>query len=230
GIVGAGMMGADHVKRITSTISGARVSAVVDPDQARLASALENAPGATGYSRIEDALEAGAVDGVLIATPGFLHEQVLLPCLAAGVPILCEKPLTTDPESSWRVLGAEPATGRQLIQVGFMRRFDPEYRQLRELIVREEAGQVLMLRCGHRSAARPGRLHATLRPRLPAAARAHRQRGAPPAAHPPLRPPQSRGARLVPAGIADQRLGRPRVRCRAVAGGLADRRPRGQTR
>jgi myo-inositol 2-dehydrogenase/D-chiro-inositol 1-dehydrogenase len=151
GIVGAGMMGADHVKRITSTISGARVSAVVDPDQPRLASALENAPGATGYSRIEDALEADAVDGVLIATPGFLHEQVLLPCLAAGVPILCEKPLTTDPESSWRVLEAEQATGRQLIQVGFMRRFDPEYRQLRELIVSEEAGQLLMLRCAHRN-------------------------------------------------------------------------------
>src|SRR5699024_1622080 len=99
GIVGAGMMGADHVKRITSTISGARVSAVVDPDQARLASALDNAPGATRYSRSDDALEAGAGDGVLIAAPGFLHEQVLRPCLAAGVPSLCEKPLTSDPES-----------------------------------------------------------------------------------------------------------------------------------
>jgi myo-inositol 2-dehydrogenase/D-chiro-inositol 1-dehydrogenase len=155
GIVGAGMMGADHVKRITSTISGARVSAIVDPDEARRASALENAPGATGYARIEDALVAGAVDGVLIATPGFLHEQVLLPCLSAGLPILCEKPLTTDPESSWRVLEAEQATGKQLIQVGFMRRFDPEYRQLRDLVETEDAGELLMLRCAHRNPAVP---------------------------------------------------------------------------
>lgn len=155
GVVGAGMMGADHVKRITSTISGARVSAVVDPDETRRTSALENAPGAHGYSRIEDALEADAVDGVLIATPGFLHEQVLLPSLSAGLPVLCEKPLTTDPESSWRVLEAEQATGKQLIQVGFMRRFDPEYRQLRDLVETEQAGELLMLRCAHRNPSVP---------------------------------------------------------------------------
>lgn len=155
GIVGAGMMGADHVKRITSTISGATVSAVVDPDESRLASALENAPGAVGCSRIEDALEAGVVDGVLIATPGFLHEPVLLPSLEAGLPILCEKPLTPDPDSSWRILEAEQATGRHLIQVGFMRRFDPEYRQLRELIDSEQAGELLMLRCAHRNPSVP---------------------------------------------------------------------------
>ncbi|WP_228282467.1 Gfo/Idh/MocA family protein [Brevibacterium atlanticum] len=155
GVVGAGMMGADHIKRITSTISGARVTAIVDPDETRVAAALENAPGAIGYSRIEDALEADAVDGVLIATPGFLHEAVLLPSLAAGLPILCEKPLTPDPESSWRILEAEQATGRHLIQVGFMRRFDPEYRQLRELVETEQAGELLMLRCAHRNPAVP---------------------------------------------------------------------------
>ena len=155
GVVGAGMMGADHVKRITSTISGARVSAIVDPDEARVASALENAPGAVGYTRVEDALEAGAVDGILIATPGFLHEQVLLPSLEAGLPILCEKPLTPDPESSWRILEAEQATGRHLIQVGFMRRFDPEYRQLRDLVETEDAGELLMLRCAHRNPSVP---------------------------------------------------------------------------
>ena len=155
GVVGAGMMGADHVRRITSTISGARVSAIVDPDESRVAQALENAPGALGYSRIEDALAADALDGVLVATPGFLHEAVLLPCLEAGLPILCEKPLTPDPESSWRVLEAEQATGRHLIQVGFMRRFDPEYRQLRELVDSQEAGELLMLRCAHRNPSVP---------------------------------------------------------------------------
>ncbi|MCF2571698.1 Gfo/Idh/MocA family oxidoreductase [Brevibacterium sp. UCMA 11754] len=155
GVIGAGMMGADHVKRIGSTISGARVSAVVDPDESRVASALENAPGAVGYSRIEDALEDQAIDGVLIATPGFLHEPVLLPCLEAKLPILCEKPLTPDPESSWRILEAEQATGEHLIQVGFMRRFDPEYRQLRELVDSEDAGELLMLRCAHRNPSVP---------------------------------------------------------------------------
>lgn len=155
GVVGAGMMGADHIKRINSTIAGATVSAIVEPDEQRRTGALATAPGATGYARLEDALDADAVDAVLIATPGKFHVPVLLPALAAGLPILCEKPLTQDPESSWEVLEAEQATGRKLIQVGFMRRFDPEYAALRELIASGSAGELLMLHCAHRNAAVP---------------------------------------------------------------------------
>lgn len=152
GVVGAGAMGADHIKRITHTITGALVSAVVEPDADRRAAALAAAPGAQGYDRIEDALDAGTVDAVLIATPGRFHQPVLLPALAAGVPILCEKPLTQDPETSWEVLEAEQRAGRPLIQVGFMRRFDPEYGQLRELITAGTAGELLMIHAAHRNA------------------------------------------------------------------------------
>lgn len=155
GVIGAGAMGSDHIKRITRRISGARVSAVVEPDETRAQAAVQNAPGAQAFGRIEDALEAGAVDAVLIATPGFLHEAVLLPALEAKLPILCEKPLTPDPESSWRVLEAEQASGARRIQVGFMRRFDPEYRQLRELVSAGTAGELLMVRAAHRNASVP---------------------------------------------------------------------------
>lgn len=155
GVVGAGAMGADHVKRITRTITGATVSAVVEPDPRRRAAAVDLAPGATGFQRIEDAIDQGAVDAVLIATPGQFHEPVLLPALAAGLPILCEKPLTPDPESSWRMLEAEQATGKHLIQVGFMRRFDREYEQLRRLIAAGIAGDLLMVHAVHRNAAVP---------------------------------------------------------------------------
>lgn len=152
GVVGAGAMGADHIKRIARTVAGATVSAVVEPDEGRRGVALELASGATGYVRLEDALDADAVDAVLIATPGQFHLPVLLPALSAGLPILCEKPLTQDPESSWEVLEAEQAAGRKLIQVGFMRRFDPEYAALRELIAAQSAGELLMIHAAHRNA------------------------------------------------------------------------------
>ena len=151
GVVGAGMMGADHIKRLTQTISGADVSAVIEPDAERANAALESTRDATAYMRVEYALEAGAVDGLLVATPGFLHEPVLLPAIEAGIPTLCEKPLTPDPESSLRVLEAEQAGGRRLIQVGFMRRFDPEYRQMRQLVESGDSGELLLLRCAHRN-------------------------------------------------------------------------------
>ena len=150
-VVGAGMMGADHVVRITERTVGARVSAIVEPDAGRAAAALVHAPGAQHFSSIEEAIASGLVDAVLIATPGQFHEPVLLPALAAGLPILCEKPLTPDPESALRVLAAEQAAGRKLIQVGFMRRFDREYMELREIIASGELGALLALRCAHRN-------------------------------------------------------------------------------
>lgn len=154
-VVGAGLMGFDHVQRITQRISGARVSAVVEPDAARATAALVEAPGAVHFTSIEDAIAAKAMDAVLIATPGPFHEAVLLPALAAQLPILCEKPLTPDSASSLRVLAAEQAAGKKLIQVGFMRRFDSQYIELRELILSGQLGEVLALRCQHRNPAVP---------------------------------------------------------------------------
>ncbi|WP_022901046.1 Gfo/Idh/MocA family protein [Humibacter albus] len=155
GVVGAGIMGADHIARITRTISGAHVSAVIEPDAGRAKSAAALAPGSAVFASIEEALEARVMDAVVIATPGRFHEPVLLPALEAGLPILCEKPLTQDPESSWRILEAEQKTGRQLIQVGFMRRFDTQYRQLKQLIDSGSAGELLMLRGVHRNPSVP---------------------------------------------------------------------------
>ena len=155
GVVGAGMIGADHIARLTNTTAGALVSAVIEPEDARAAAAAALAPGALTYRRVEDALAAGAMDAVLVATPGQFHEPVLLPVLEAGLPILCEKPLAPDPETSWQILQAEQKGGRQLIQVGFMRRFDPEYRQLRQFIAEGAAGDLLLLRGVHRNATVP---------------------------------------------------------------------------
>lgn len=155
GIVGAGFIGAQHTARLSREISGAAVSAIIEPDAARAAAALQDAPGAAVFTRIEDAIDAQAVDAVLIATPGQFHEPVLLPALEARLPILVEKPLTPDSVSSLRVLEAEQRLDRPHIQVGFQRRFDPEYQQLRELIAAGELGELLALRGVHRNPSVP---------------------------------------------------------------------------
>ena len=93
------------------------------------------------------------VDAVLIASPGAAHEAQVDACLDAGVPVLCEKPLTTDVASAYRIVQKEAALGRSLVQVGFMRRFDPEYVALRELIASGGLGNPLMVHCTHRNPA-----------------------------------------------------------------------------
>ena len=154
-VIGAGIMGADHIQRITQTIVGAEVSWIVEPDPTRAGAALQNAPGAQIAQSFTDVLASGGVDAVLIASPGDLHESVLIPALEAGLPILCEKPLTRDPISALRVIDAEVAAGKKLIQVGFMRRFDKEYMQLRALIESGSSGELLGLRCAHRNPSVP---------------------------------------------------------------------------
>jgi myo-inositol 2-dehydrogenase / D-chiro-inositol 1-dehydrogenase len=149
-VVGAGLMGADHIERLRHRIVGAEVSAVVDADASRAKKAVEAIPTAVALSNVGQALDREDVNAVLIATPGFLHRDMLLQVRERDLPILCEKPLTPDAQSSWEVLEAEQRLGKKRIQVGFMRRFDTEYQRLRAIITSGELGELLMLHCSHR--------------------------------------------------------------------------------
>jgi myo-inositol 2-dehydrogenase/D-chiro-inositol 1-dehydrogenase len=154
-VVGAGKMGADHIERLTRRIVGAEVSAVVDADVSRAKKAVEAIPSAAAVSDIGQALDQEDVNSVLIATPGFLHRDMLLQVLEQDLPILCEKPLTPDAPSSWEIVEAEQRRGKKRIQVGFMRRFDAEYQRLRGIITSGELGELLMLHCAHRNRETP---------------------------------------------------------------------------
>ncbi|MGP0223429.1 Gfo/Idh/MocA family protein [Paenarthrobacter sp. NCHU4564] len=154
-VIGAGRMGADHIKRLSTRIHGAEVAAVVDVDLARAQAAIEGIEGAVALASADEALSNGDVNAVLIATPGFLHEEILYKSLERDFPILCEKPLTPDAESSWKVVQAELALGHKRIQVGFMRRFDAEYSALGSIIRNSELGELLMLHHQHRNPSTP---------------------------------------------------------------------------
>ncbi|MFF1830198.1 Gfo/Idh/MocA family protein [Paenarthrobacter sp. NPDC058040] len=154
-VIGAGRMGADHIKRLSTRIHGAEVAAVVDVDLARAQAAIEGIDGAVALASADEALNNGDVNAVLIATPGFLHEEILYKALEKDFPILCEKPLTPDAESAWKVVQAERALGHKRIQVGFMRRFDAEYSALGSIIRNSELGELLMLHHQHRNPTTP---------------------------------------------------------------------------
>ena len=150
-VIGAGRMGADHIQRLHHRISGAVVAAVVDIDEERANAAIAGIEGAVALTDAQAALDSPDVDAILIATPGFLHHDILLKALERDIPILCEKPLTPDAASSWDIVQAEAKLGRKRIQVGFMRRYDAEYAQLRELVAGGDLGELLMLHHQHRN-------------------------------------------------------------------------------
>ena len=151
-VLGVGMMGAFHVDALSKRVRGAQVTVVND----YLDDKAKEVAGPIG-ARVEPdpiaAINDPEVDAVLIASPGDAHAAQLAACLDRGIPVLCEKPLTTDINSAYAIVQKERALGKQLIQVGFMRRFDAEYAALQKLITDGGLGKPLMVHCVHRNPA-----------------------------------------------------------------------------
>lgn len=150
GVVGAGAMGAAHVETLHRWVPGAQVVAVYDLDLDR-AKAVAGSVGAFAASSAESLIADDAIEAVLVAAPDPLHEELALACLAAGKPTLLEKPLSTSVEGARRVVDAEVALGRRLLQLGFMRRFDQAYVALRSAVLAGEVGRPRAVHCLHRN-------------------------------------------------------------------------------
>lgn len=161
-VLGVGVMGADHVARITSQIAGARVAVVNDYITEKAEQIAAQIDGCRAVTDPLDAIAAADVDAVVLATPGTTHEKQLLACLEHRKPVLCEKPLTTDVSTSLEIVRREAELGVSLIQVGFMRRFDEEYMRLKALLDGGELGQPLAMHCVHRNANVPSYFDSTL--------------------------------------------------------------------
>lgn len=151
GVIGTGMIGRDHTRRIQQVLAGAEVVALSDynPDSGR-AVQVDLAPDAKLYEKGEDLIAAEDVDAVLVCSTGSTHEAYVLAAIAAGKPCFCEKPLATTAEGALRIVDAEVAHGKRLVQVGFMRRYDAGYRMLKQA-VDNEIGTPLMVHAAHRN-------------------------------------------------------------------------------
>ena len=154
GVVGTGMMGRFHVERLASSVPDAQVVAVSDVN-IEGAKQVGEQVGARAYADGHELIGDDQVQAVLIASPGFTHEEFTLACLAADKPVLCEKPLAPTIDACLRVLEAEAAKPRRLVQVGFMRRYDDDFRALKATADAGRVGRPLLLHCRHRNATVP---------------------------------------------------------------------------
>ena len=154
GVVGVGNIGTSHALNLARVVSGSAVSVLFDADADR-AAALAADLGARCVPTVPEVFEADDVDAVLLASPDGVHAEQLLLGLPAGKPVLCEKPLATTEADARAVLDAEVALGRRLVQLGFMRRFDPGYVRLKQELTAEGIGEPLVVHNVHRNTSAP---------------------------------------------------------------------------
>lgn len=155
GVIGTGMIGQDHIRRLTHVVSGAEVVAVTDANELVAKEVGSRLPGASVHATGEDLIADERVDAVVVCSWGPSHEAYVVAAVAAGKPVFCEKPLATTPEACRNIIVAEVAHGSRLVQVGFMRRYDESYRALKKVIDSGQIGAPLIYFSGHRNPAVP---------------------------------------------------------------------------
>lgn len=150
GVIGCGMIGREHIKRLSKKLQGVQVTAVSDVYEESAKKAAEIC-GARAYSDAAQVIADPAVEAVVITAPGFAHADIVLQAIKAGKRIFCEKPLATTAEDCKKIVEAEIASGKHLVQVGFNRRYDKGYRQLKAVLDEKKLGEPLMIHCTHRN-------------------------------------------------------------------------------
>ncbi|MGB8819506.1 MAG: Gfo/Idh/MocA family oxidoreductase [Rhizobiaceae bacterium] len=155
GLIGAGIMGADHARILSSQIPGAKLQYVCDADSARARLVADETGAVHTASDPLAVINSNDVDAVLIASPDHTHAPLSLAALAARKQVLCEKPLSPDSKECLAVIDAEVKLGKRLVQIGFMRRFDPAYVEMKSALDNGLIGPALMMHNFHRNVSAP---------------------------------------------------------------------------
>ena len=154
GVIGAGRIGKIHAENLATRIPGAQVSAIADVD-------LKAAQDLTDRLHVPMALEDyhailsdPNIDAVAICSSTDTHADIIVEAARAGKYIFCEKPIAYDLEKIDAALEEVDKAGVKL-QIGFNRRFDPNFRKVRTMIAEGKIGTPHIIRITSRDPAPP---------------------------------------------------------------------------
>lgn len=154
-VIGAGLMSSDHARIFAEDMPGATLQVLCDASEPR-ARALADRVGAQHVTTDPmAAISRADVDAVVIASPDSTHAWLSLASIAARKPVLCEKPLSQSSAECLGVMMAEQAAGQQFLQLGFMRRFDQSYTEMKASLQSGSLGKPLLMHNFHRNVETP---------------------------------------------------------------------------
>ena len=144
-LVGAGRAGRVHANSLVRHSPGATLVGLIDTVPAM----LEEAGALYGidacFASLEEALDKLAFDAVVITTPTFTHKTLAVAAAEAGKHVFLEKPMALSLEECDVIIDAARRNG-VMLQIGFMRRFAPEFASAWERIQNGEIGQPMMVK------------------------------------------------------------------------------------
>ncbi len=144
-MLGAGRVGRLHSSTITRYVPDAAVVALVDPAQTILHQTGEDFGIDGRYSSLEEALDKTSFDAVIITTPTFTHRDLAVLAAEHGKHIFLEKPMALNLKACDDIIAAIERNG-VILQMGFMRRFDPDFAAAAERIKAGEIGEPTMIK------------------------------------------------------------------------------------
>jgi myo-inositol 2-dehydrogenase / D-chiro-inositol 1-dehydrogenase len=146
GVVGLGRLGKRHAENLAYRVPGASLVAACSPLEEERAWARDTLPEPRLYDDYADLLADPEVDAVWLVTPSSLHAQQIIDALQAGKHVFCEKPLSLDVAECERVVAEAARYPHLQATIGFMRRFDPSYRDAFDKIQAGAIGRPFLVR------------------------------------------------------------------------------------
>lgn len=144
-LVGGGRVAKVHANSLVRHVPGGELTALVDTNPQILAETGDVYGIEHRYESLEDAIGGTAFDAVVITTPTFVHKDLAVTAAKARKHIFLEKPMALDLEQCDEIITAVEENG-VILQMGFMRRFDPEFEAAAERIQAGEIGRPMMIK------------------------------------------------------------------------------------
>ena len=144
-LVGAGRVAGVHANSIVNHVKEAELIAIVDPNAEALITTAKKFGVGAQYERFEHALEDVEFDAVVITSPTFTHTELAEAAAIAGKHVFLEKPMALNLKECDTIIHAADTHG-VILQLGFMRRFDPEFVAAAERIEAGEIGQPMLIK------------------------------------------------------------------------------------
>ena len=145
GIIGCGWVARDYVAPAIAASANGQLVALCDLNEQALAAVQPNDPGLLRTTSLAEFVQTPGLQAVYVATPNAHHARIVQEMAAAGLPVLCEKPLARTAKEAAGMVAAAAAAGT-LLATAFDQRFHPAHVRLRDLIQAGALGRVTCVR------------------------------------------------------------------------------------